>query len=242
MEKQEASVEAVKKKKPKKKKDITVKANKKGKHVMKFLNFLRIAILPIVRIFRPFRLYGNKKVADGACLYVCNHYTLIDPAYPVATTWEGIHFVSKKENFSAPIVGWVLRKIKAISANRDGNDVRVLLDCFKCLNNGEKVCIFPEGTRNKTGAELAPFEPGATAIAIKAKAPIVPMMIYKKPRFFRRAHIIVGEPFELSEYYGKKLTSEDYAEANEKLREIMLDLRRKHTEYLNSKKKKKAAV
>ena len=29
---------------------ITVKANKKGRHVMKFMNFLRIFIIPIVRI------------------------------------------------------------------------------------------------------------------------------------------------------------------------------------------------
>ncbi len=241
MDEKETSVEEVKKpEKTKKKKDITVKANKKGRHVMKFLNFLRIAILPLVRIVRPFRLYGHKKVADGPCLYVCNHYTLIDPAYPLVTTWEGIHFVSKKENFSAPIVGAVLRKVKAISANRDGNDVRVLLDCFKCLKNGEKICIFPEGTRNKTKEPMIAFQHGATAIAIKGKVPIVPMMIYKKPRFFRMTHVIVGEPFELSEYYGKKLTEADYEEADNKLRGIMLALREGHAEFLASKKKKKA--
>ncbi len=240
MDNKETAVKEEKVKKVKKKKEITVKANKKGRHVMKFLNFLRITILPIVRLLKPFRLYGNKKVKDGACLYVCNHYTLLDPAYPAATTWEGIHFVSKKENFSAPIIGSVLRKVKAISANRDGNDVRVLLDCFKCLNNGEKVCIFPEGTRNKTGEPLAPFQPGAPAIAIKARVPVVPIMIYKKPRFFRMTHAIVGEPFEFSEFYGKKLTAEDYERANEKLRAIMLEMREKHTEFLASKKKKKA--
>ncbi len=223
----------------KKKKDITVKANKKGKHVMKMLNFLRIVALPFYRLVRPFRLYGNKKVKDGACVYVCNHYTMSDPAYPIATTWEGIHFIAKKELFEAPIVGWFLRRLKGISANRDGNDVRVLLDSFKCLKNGEKICIFPEGTRNKTTAELAPFEHGASAIAIKAKVPVVPMMIYKKPRVFRKTHVIVGEPFEFSEYYDRKLTEADYAEADEKLRAIMLKLRSDHTEYLQAKKRAK---
>ncbi len=237
MDKKEKPTENVKPKKIKKQKDITVKANKKGRHVMKFLNFLHIFAMPIFKLIKPFRLYGNKKVADGPCLYICNHYTMLDPAYPIATTWEGIHFVTKKEAFSTPIFGGILRKVKAISASRDGSDVRVLLDCFKCLKNGEKVCIFPEGTRNKTGIELGEFEQGASAIAIKARVPIVPIMIYKKPRCFRKTHVIVGAPFELSEYYGKKLLAEDYFSANEKLREIMLELRRNHTEFLNSKKK-----
>ncbi len=239
MEEKQSLALAEKTKKTKKKKDITVKANKKGKHVMGWMNFIR-CLFPFYKIFKPFRLYGNKKVADGACLYVCNHYAMLDPVYPMATTWEGIHFIAKKELFEAPVVGWLLRRLKGISANRDGNDVRVLLDSFKCLKNGEKICIFPEGTRNKKGTELEPFEHGASAIAIKAKVPVVPMMIYKKARIFRTAHILVGEPFEFTEYYGRRLTEADYAEADEKLRATMLELRRKHTEFLESKKKKKA--
>ncbi len=237
----EVEVSKPKKEKKTKKKDITVKANKKGKHVMGFLNFLRIVGVPFFWLVRPFRIYGNKKVKDGACLYVGNHLTMLDPVYPMMTTWEGIHYVAKKELFEAPVVGWVLRTIKGISANRDGNDVRVLLDCFKCLKNGEKICIFPEGTRNKTGEILAPFEHGASAIAIKAKVPIVPLIIYEKPRYFRMTHIIVGEPFEFSEYYGRKLTESDYKEADEKLRKVLLDLRQSHTDFLESKKKKKKA-
>ncbi len=229
-----------KKAKTKKKKEITVKANKKGRHVMKLLNVLRVLVVPFCRIVRPFRLYGNKKVKDGACVYVCNHYGMLDPIFPICTTWEGIHFIAKKELFTVPVVGFFLRKLKGIAANRDGNDLRVLLDSFKCLKNGEKICIFPEGTRNKTGAELGPFEHGAAAIAIKAKVPVVPMMIYKKPRYFRKTDVRVGEPFEFSEYYDKKLGEEDYNRADEKLREIMLALRATHTEFLASKKKVKA--
>ena len=93
---------------------ITVKANKKGRHVMKFMNFLRIFIIPIVRIIKPFRIYGNRKVKDGACVYILNHYALLDPMYPVVTTWEGVHFLAKRENFETPVVGWVARKTKTI--------------------------------------------------------------------------------------------------------------------------------
>lgn len=217
---------------------ITVKANKKGRHVMKFMNFLRIFILPIVRIFKPFRFYGNHKVKDGACVYILNHYALLDPMYPVTTTWEGIHFLAKKENFETPVVGWVARKTKTILVNRDGNDVRALLDCFKCLKNNEKIAIYPEGTRNKTAEPLLSFKHGAAAIAIRAKVPVIPIMSYKKPRFFKMTHVLIGDPFELSEYYDRKLTEEELIEADEKLRQVMLDLRDKHTQYLEGKKKK----
>ena len=123
-------------KKKKKKSDITVKANKKGRHIIKLLNFLRVIVIPIYWLCKPFRFYGNRKVKDGACVYVCNHYGLFDAVFPAATTWEGIHYLAKKENFEAPILGWLLGKVKAICANRDGNDGRAILDCFKCLKNG----------------------------------------------------------------------------------------------------------
>ncbi len=53
------------------------------------------------------------------------------------------------------------------------------------------------------------------------------------------AHILYGEPFELSDFYGKKLTDEEIARADEIIKEHILSLKREHTEYLAVKKKKK---
>lgn len=225
--------------KTKKQKTITVKANKKGRHIMKFLNFLRVLVLPIYYLLKPYKFYGPRKVKDGACVYVVNHYTLLDPAYPASTTWEGIHFLGKKEILSTPVLSLVAKKAKMIPVNRDGNDVRALLDAFKCLKNDEKIVVFPEGTRNKSDQPLLPFKHGAAVLAIRAKAPVFLMAIYKKPRFFRCTHILTEEPFELSQYYDKKLSEEELAEADEFLRNRMLNMIDKHTEYLQTKKKKK---
>lgn len=227
-----------KEKKQKKTKPITVKANKKGRHIIGFLNFLRVLVLPWHYLIRPYRYFGNRKVKDGACIYVSNHFGLLDPAYSAATTWEGIHYVGKKEIFENKFLGAIARKVKAISVNRDGNDVRGLLDCFKCLKNGEKICIYPEGKRNKTGGEMLPFRHGAAVMAIKCKVPIIPMVIYKKPKNFRCTHILIGEPMELTEYYDKKLSEEEVGQIDEYLRQHMIEMRQKHTEYLKNKKKK----
>ena len=228
-----------KKFKPLKPFEVTVKANKKGQHNIPFMNFMRIFFFPLYWCLRPYKLYGNKKVADGAFVYVCNHYSMFDAVYPASTTWEGIHFVTKREAFDYPVAGSALRAIKALSVNRDGTDLRAMLDCFKVLRNNEKVCIFPEGTRNKTNSDdFLEFHHGAAAMAIKTKVPVIPMVLYKKPRLFRMTHVIVGEPFELSEYYDRKLSDEEAAEADEKIRQAMLKLREDHKQYLESKKAK----
>lgn len=239
MEEKQAEVSGEKRTKNKKNKSITVKANKKGRHCMPFMNFLRILLVPPYWLLKPFRFYGNAKVKDGAYVYVCNHYTIYDALYPAVTTWEGVHFISKKELFEKPIIGAIFRKIKAISASRDGSDVRTLLDSIKCLKNGEKIVVFPEGTRNKTDAEMLPFFHGATLMAIKTKTPIIPMMLYKKPRWFHMTHVLIGEPVELTEYYDRKLTGEEILEADNKLRDIMLNMRKEHAEFLTAKKEKK---
>lgn len=231
-------MQEAKAKKTKKAKPITVKANKKGRHYIPFLNFLRVIFIPFYFLVKPFRFYGNRKVKEGAFVYVVNHYTMLDVVYPASTTWESLHFVAKREIIETPVLGPLAKKVKVISVNRDGNDVRGLLDCFKCLKNGEKIVIFPEGTRNKTDEEMLPFKHGAAIMSIRTKAPIIPIVIYKKPRIFRRAHILIGEPFELSEYYDRKLSDEELVEADNKIRELMLDMKAKHTEYLQNKKKK----
>ena len=138
-------------------------------------------------------------------------------------------------------MGFFCKHLKAIEVNRDGSDVRAIMDSLKCLKNGEKICIFPEGTRNKTNADMLPFKSGASVMAIKARVPIVPIMQYKKPKPFLLNHILIGEPFEFTEYYDKKLTDELIREADEKLREKLLEMRREHAEFLASKKRRKKA-
>lgn len=226
-------------KKQEKKTQVTIPANKKGRHINRWLDLFRLFVIPAYWLAYPFRFYGHKKVEDGPFLYICNHYRGMDLVYPCCTTSESVRFLAKKEVLKPFFTGWTAKKIRIIPVSRDGKDVRGLMDCLKCLKNGEKVVLYPESTRNRTDAPLLPFKSGAALIAIKAQVPVLPIMIYQKPRHFRLNHILVGEPFELSEYYGKKLTDELLKEADEKLMRVMLDLRAEHEQFLLSKKRKR---
>jgi 1-acyl-sn-glycerol-3-phosphate acyltransferase len=226
-------------KKVKKKPSILFKVNKKGLHVSPCMSFLRICILPLVRLFYPFKYVGNKKVENGACIYVSNHYRMIDPMYILPTTKEGVHFIAKNEAKKIPIFGAFISAVKTIFVGRDGTDARAIMDALKCLKSGDKVAIYPEGTRNKSDQPFLPFKSGSALLAIRAQVPIVPMVVYQKARFLRKNYIVIGEPFELSEYYGMKMTEELLKEADGKILAVMEDLREKHKQALTEKKGKR---
>ena len=92
--------------------------------------------------------------------------------------------------------------------------------------------------RNKTGEELQELKGGAGVFAVKTKSPVVPVMFLKKPRIFRRTFYIVGKPFELDEFYDKKLVKEDYDKIDSIIRDKMLKTREKLKEYRRKKGKK----
>ncbi len=211
-------------------------ANKKGYHIMPFMNFLRALFYWLHFIIYPYRLHGPWKVGKGAYIYFGNHYHIFDIFYPALSTKEGVHFITKQSVLEAPVIGYWAYKVGAIGANRDGSDVRTVMSSMKVLKNGEKLSMFPEGMRNKSGGdEFLPFHGGTALLAIKTKTPIVPFVICNRPKVFHVTHVVFGEPFELSEYYGRKLTAEDYAEAEEKLKNILYDMR---AQFRASRKKK----
>ena len=230
----------LKKKNKKEKKQKPVRlfpANKKGYHIMHTLNFFRFLLYPWNSIFYPCKMFGHKTVGQGAYIYVGNHYSMWDIFYPARTTKEGVHYVAKESITSAPVLRrWAL-KIGAITAMRDGSDIRALTDAMKCLKNGEKVVLFPEGTRNKVSEdEFLPFHGGSALMSIKTKTPIIPFVICNKPKVFKKVHVVFGEPFELSEYYDRKLSREDYEEAERIIVNKMYDIREAHRAYLRERK------
>ena len=118
--------------------------------------------------------------------------------------------------------------------------MKSLVAAIRVLKDGHKLTIFPEGTRNKTGTnELQPIKGGTVTFAVKAKCPIVPMMLLNKARPFRRTKLIVGKPFSLEEFYSKKLTPEVIEEMDKIVSEKMKEQQAILFELTKKKKKSK---
>ena len=141
-----------------------------------------------------------------------------------------------KINFSRKFLAYLCNKVEAIPVSRDGQDAKAVMIALRYLKKGEKISMFPEGTRNRTKEELLPLKGGAALFAIKAKAPIYPVMCVRKTRLFRRTKVIVGDAVDLSAFYDRKMAAEDYAEAEEIIREAMLSTRRNYLAEQEAKK------
>ena len=232
-ENQIAEAEATDKKAEKKKK---VKPTKYEKWFKGLRRFHRICIKP----FYPYKKHGHvDNFNDRSYIIVGNHLSALDVILAAMATDKPIHCMAKKELCQKGITKWFTTKCEAIPVNRDGNDVRAIMQAMKYLKEGGIVCIFPEGTRNKTNELFLPFKSGATSLSIKTRTPIIPMVQVNKIKAFRKQHVLFGEPLEFTEYYDKKITPEDIAVCDEILRQKLEDMYYELKEILDSKKKKK---
>lgn len=163
---------------------------------------------------------------NSKSIVICNHYSAIDPCVIMSRILGKNSKVLMKEEVAANVfVGKVAKEIGAIPVKRGEADVNAVKSVFGALNRNQAVLIFPEGTRNKdNGKEMLPFKSGVATFAVKTKSPIVPMMYYKKSGMFKCNRLMVGEPFRLDRFYGKKI-GEVKEEATQYIYQKMLDLR-----------------
>lgn len=206
---------------------------------MSSYGFLKGVMRVVTQLIFPFKLIGKEKVQNGACVLVGNHYRLWDITHMACTTKERVHFITKQELYNNWFLAYLCRKVEAIPVSRDGQDAKAIMTALRYLKKGEKISMFPEGTRNRTGEELQPLKGGAALFAIKARVPVYPVMCLRKTRLFRRTKIVVGDAIDLSAYYERRMTAEDYAEAEQLIRERMLATKHDYLAAMAEKKNKK---
>lgn len=184
-----------------------------------------LAALP-VKILFPAKLIGKENIPKGSCIIASNHTSNTDSVLLIVNTWEKKFFLAKKELFKNKLFGWFIKHMGAIKIDRQSSDVGAIKKSLKVLKEGKKLVIFPEGTRtNNENMELGQVKHGVSMFAIKAKVPIVPMFINRKPKLFRRTKIYFGEPFTLEEFYAQKLDNENLENASQVVAKKMNELR-----------------
>ena len=200
--------------------------------------FQIICTLPL-RIVFPTKFIGKSNIPKGACIISSNHTSNMDAPLLAIHTWEKKYYLAKKELFNSKFKNWFLTGIGGIKVDRKANDVSAIKNSLKVLKGGKKLVIFPEGTRvNNENMELGEIKQGVAMFAIKAQVPIVPMFILRKPKAFRRNKVFIGKPFEIEQFYGRKLSNEEMEQASEIVAQKMNELREIALNSLTKKKKK----
>ena len=140
--------------------------------------FLRFVIVGLGNTIYRVRLIGRENIPrEGPGLLVPNHVSFIDGLFVMASTDRPVRFVIYADYFRRPLLGPILRAMRAIPITATEGP-RMILEAFreagKALDAGELVCIFPEGQLTRTGL-MAPFQRGLQRIVKGRDAPIIPV-------------------------------------------------------------------
>ena len=193
------------------------------------------------RIFYPTKVLGKSNLPRGKQIVVSNHLSWID----IPVTGLGLpgfrRILAKKEIGKWWITRLLVKLVGAILVDRAKPDLEAIRTCVGHLKNNGGLLIYPESHRNRMGnTELQDVKGGASLIAIKGKSPIVPIIINNKPKMFRRNFVLVGRPFELTEYYGKRLDTPTIEEAGEIVADNMRITQAVIRDFVDNKRWKKA--
>jgi len=163
--------------------------------------------------------------AEGSGLIVANHRSPIDPMM----IWTNHHlrgdstvesrevrvagFLTASEFCNVPGMRWLVRTMRSIPVDRNGQDMAPTREALRRLKNGELVGVFPEGGIN-WGTRLRSANPGVAFLALKSKVKVYPVFIHDAPQpvngmidpFVSRCRVRVtyGDPIDLSEFHGQK--------------------------------------
>ncbi|OYD78052.1 UNVERIFIED_ORG: 1-acyl-sn-glycerol-3-phosphate acyltransferase [Burkholderia sp. CF145] len=142
---------------------------------------LRFVAWLLVHTFYRMRLVHAERIPEeGAAVLVCNHVSYVDAIVIMAESPRPIRFVMDHRIFRTPLVGWLFRHAKAIPiapAHEDPEMLKRAYDaCAKALDDGDLVCIFPEGKLTRTG-DMNPFRHGVVEILRRKAVPVVPMAL-----------------------------------------------------------------
>jgi 1-acyl-sn-glycerol-3-phosphate acyltransferase len=143
---------------------------------------LRFAAFVLTRLVYRFRIVHDERLpTTGPAVLVCNHVSFVDAVLLMAASPRPIRFLMDHQIFKIPVLGWMFRLAKAIPIAPQKTDPATYEAAFAAaqavLDDGEMVCIFPEGGLTRDG-ELQPFKGGVMKlIEGRPDLPVIPMAL-----------------------------------------------------------------
>jgi len=156
---------------------------KEPKRTHWFIQLSRIWIgtwLPLAGI--RLRIKGREHFKKGEnYVVVCNHNSFMDvpvmsPGMPGPL---GNKTIAKIEMARIPLFGLIYRR-GSVLVDRKSEESRLKSYSYmkRVLEMGLHMCIYPEGTRNKTNLPLKEFKDGAFRLAIDSKKAVIPAVLF----------------------------------------------------------------
>lgn len=195
---------------------------KKSKQKLNLYSFLKPIVAPIYRLVMRVKAVGVENVPkDGGLVLCANHIGAIDVISIAVVCPRQLTFVAKKELFSVPLLGSLIKGLGAIKVDRGAGDVGAIKASVAAAEAGKVLSIFPQGHRYP-GVDPAktPIHHGAGLIAYHSGCDVLPVCIKLKGGrygFLRKTEIIFGEVIKNSELGFSEGGTKEYKAATEKI-------------------------
>lgn len=150
---------------------------------------------------------GEERVPkDQAVLYIGNHRSYFDILITYARCPRLTGYVAKKEMEKFPLLRDWMRKLHCLFLDRENprEGLKTILKGIEYVKEGISICIFPEGTRNRTDETMLPFKEGSLKIAEKSGCLIVPMALNNTAEIFEN-HLPWIRPCKVVLEYGEPI-------------------------------------
>jgi 1-acyl-sn-glycerol-3-phosphate acyltransferase len=153
---------------------------------------------------------GAEHIQRGrAAVYAVNHASNVEPPllfHALQELFPRLRIVYKAELRKLPVLTQAFDLVGFVPLQRGNPEqsLPAIEGAARALREGASFLIFPEGTRSRTG-ELLPFKKGGFVMALKAKAPVVPVAITGARLAMRKGSLVInpvhvrvsfGEPVE----------------------------------------------
>lgn len=216
------------------------------------LYLLRFILWSITHIIYRLRFEGLENIPEkGPALIVSNHVSYVDGLLvSAACPGRPIRFFIDGTIYDYKLLNWFFKMIGAIPVRPGKKVLWSIKSAISCLDRGELVCIFAEGTLSRTGNILR-FQKGLEKIAQKADVPVIPAHLdniwgsffsFSEGRFFRKWPRQL--PYPVTVTFGQALPSDVPAwTVREKVVELgvqALQMRKQVNDFLPVKFLKKA--
>lgn len=168
----------------------------------------RVVCYPLRVVFRIRRVGSYRIARRGPVLLAVNHVSLLDP---LVVLWLGectrrkMRFLAMAELWRNRVLRFFLDGTKQIPVSRASMDaVSSLAPALRALEDGECVCVFPEGVISDD-LELMPGKTGIARLAATSGVPVTPVGLWGTQRVHAKGRgvhlrlgtalcIAVGEP------------------------------------------------